>query len=209
MKDLKNLPIVLNIVLAIGLIALYIIHFTSKPHHQFINSDISKEETGVMISEGVSIAWVNMDSVLTNYDMYFDIQKELEQKGRKMESDMNVRTRDFEKQMVDFQDKVQKGLVTRSQAQNMQQDLAEKEQQLYAFRDELRMKFAEEEQVMLRRIQQSINDFLKEYNKDKGFHVILSSTFGGSMLYGHPAIEITGDVLKGLNENYIKTRGTK
>ena len=97
--------------------------------------------------------------LLNNYDMYFDIQKDMEAKGRKMEAELNAKSSAFEKQMIDFQEKVQKGLVTRSQAQTMQQELAEKEQQLYQYRDELRMQFAEEEQVMLRRIHQSIYDY--------------------------------------------------
>jgi outer membrane protein len=110
---------------------------------------------------------------------------------------------------MDFQDKVQKGLVTRSTAQQMQQDLAAKEQELYQYRDELRMQFSEEEQVMLRRIQHSITDYLKKYNKEKGYQVILSGTFGGPVLYGNPAIEITQEVLVGLNEEYNKNKTSK
>jgi outer membrane protein len=44
------------------------------------------------------------------------------------------------------------------------------------------------------------------YNKDKGFHLILSSTFGGPLLYGHPALDITQEVLKGLNQKYSSER---
>ena len=91
----------------------------------------------------------------------------------------------------------------------MQQDLAAKEQELYQFRDELRMQFSEEEQVMLRRIQHSITDFLKVYNQNKGYQVIMSGTFGGPLLYGHPAIDITKDVLVGLNIEYQKSRPAK
>lgn len=206
---MKKASLVVNIVLAVAVVVLYVLHFMGKPNH--INSEVfSNEKTeGVALSDEYLVAWVNIDSLLNNYDMYFDYQKELEAKGRKMESEMNTRTRAFEKSMIDFQDKVQKGLVTRSQAQTMQEDLAQKEQELYRFRDELRMQFAEEEQVKLRQIQQNINDFLVEYNKDKGFHVILSSSFGGPVLYGHPSMEITKDVLKGLNEKYLQTRPTK
>ena len=87
--------------------------------------------------------------------------------------------------------------------------LAAKEQELYQFRDELRMQFSEEEQVMLRRIQHSITDFLKVYNQNKGYQVIMSGTFGGPLLYGHPAIDITKDVLVGLNIEYQKSRPAK
>jgi outer membrane protein len=203
---MKNTSLIINIVLAVAIAVLYVLHFTSKPR---VSGNMEEGVTSGSIefmADGLALAWVNMDSLLNHYDMYFDIQKDMEVKGRKMETDMNTRTRAFEKQMIDFQDKVQKGLVTRSQAQVMQQELAEKEQQLYLYRDELRMQFAEEEQVMLRRIQQSIYDYLKEYNKDKGYHIILSGSFGGPLLYGNPGIEITNEVLDGINIKYINSK---
>lgn len=204
---MKNVSIVINIVLAIAIGLLYTLYFTGKTNEEPVVVEDGAIVTGDYTGEA-GIAWVNMDTLLENYDMYFDIQKKLEEQGRKMETDMTSRTRAFERQMMDFQDKVQKGLVTRSTAQEMQQDLAAKEQELYLFRDELRQKFAEEEQVMLRRIQHSITDYLKEYNKDKDYQVIISHSFGGPLLYGNPSIEITKDVLKGLNEDYAKTRSS-
>jgi len=204
---MKKSTLIVNIVLGVAVVLLYVLFFIGKPKTAMVSFDGSAP---IEFTPGeYAIAWVNMDSLLNSYDMYFDIQSELEAKGRKMETDMTTRTRAFERQMIDFQDKVQKGLVTRSTAQQMQQDLAAKEQELYMFRDELRMKFAEEEQVMLRRIQHSITDFMTKYNQDKGFQVILSGAFGGPLLYGHPSIDITKDVIKGLNEEYSKTRTTK
>jgi len=204
---MKKTSLVVSIVLALAVVLLYILHFTGVPKMESRNNEHS--ESGEVFSGEIAIAWVNIDTILNSYNMYFDIQQELETKGRKMETDMTTRTRAFEKQMIDFQDKVQKGLVTRSTAQQMQQDLAAKEQELYQFRDELRMKFSEEEQVMLRRIQHSITEYLKIYNQEKGFQIILSSTFGGPLLYGNPSIEITKDVIEGLNEEYIKNNPKK
>jgi outer membrane protein len=207
LNEMKKTSLVVNIVLAIAVVLLYVLYFTGNTKTAYFEND--KGESTAIIAGEHAIAWVNMDSVLSKYDMYYDIQQELESKGRKMETDMTTRTRAFEKQMIDFQDKVQKGLVTRSTAQQMQQDLAAKEQELYQFRDELRMRFAEEEQVMLRRIQHNITDYLKEYNKDKGFQVILSGAFGGPLLYGNPGIEITKEVTAGLNTDYNKNKASK
>lgn len=163
-------------------------------------------QSNTQISGSFTAAWVNIDSLINNYDMYFDMQKELEESGRKSEAELTSKSRDFEREATDFQNKVQKGLVTRSEAERLQQTLAGKEQELYRFRDELRAKIAEEQQVKLRLIQVSITDFLVEYNKTKGYHVILSSTFGGPLLYGHPSLDITQDVLKGLNEKYSSNK---
>lgn len=204
---MKKSALIINVILAIAVVLLYVLHFVGIP--KGADEPETDSTTSEIVAGEKSIAWVNIDSVLNNYDMYFDIQKELEAKGRKMEADMTTRTRSFEREMMDFQEKVQKGLVTRSTAQQMQQDLSQKEQELYLFRDELRMKFAEEEQVMLRRIQNNITEFLKEYNKDKGFEIILSGAFGGPLLYGNPSIEITKEVTAGLNAEYAKTKTDK
>ena len=142
-EKMKNISLVINIVLAVAVAVLFYLHFKgdAKPAEDNILSGEKVE--GTALSNEFMVAWVNIDSLLNNYDMYFDIQKELEVKGRKMESEMNSKTRTFEKSMLDFQDKVQKGLVTRSQAQSMQEELAQKEQDLYRLRDEMRMQFAE------------------------------------------------------------------
>jgi len=166
-------------------------------------------KSNVQLSSTFSAAWVNIDTLITNYDMYYDMQKVLEESGRKSEAELSSRSRDFEKQANDFQEKVQKGLVTRSQAEQLQQVLGGKEQELYRFRDELRAQLAEEQQVKLRLIQQSITEYLAEYNKQKGYHFILSSTFGGTLLYGHPTLDITQEVLKGINEKYSSERKNK
>lgn len=169
----------------------------------------SDSKSNTALSSTFSAAWVNIDTLIANYDMYFDMQKAMEESGRKSEAELSTKSRDFEKQAGDFQNKVQKGLVTRSEAEKLQQELSGKEQELYRLRDELRARLAEEQQVKLRQIQQSINDYLVEYNKQKGFHIILSNTFGGPLLYGHPALDITQEVMKGLNEKYTAEHKTK
>ncbi|HSA05479.1 MAG TPA: OmpH family outer membrane protein [Tenuifilaceae bacterium] len=202
---MKKFTLIFNIVLALAVVALFVLHFTSKSGKSTVASN-GKTETTTELSANFTAAWVNVDTVLNSYDMYFDMRKELEVNSRKLEAELNAKSRTFEKEAMDFQDKVQKGLVTRSEAQQLQTTLANKEQELYRLRDEMRMQLAEEEQVKLRKIQNSITEFLKEYNEDKGYHIILSSTFGGPMLYGHPALDITNDVVKGLNAKYSVNR---
>lgn len=202
---MKKFTLIFNIVLALAVVALFVLHFTSKSGKSTVASN-GKTETTTELSANFTAAWVNVDTVLNRYDMYFDMRKELEVNSRKLEAELNSKSRTFEKEAMDFQDKVQKGLVTRSEAQQLQTTLANKEQELYRLRDEMRMQLAEEEQVKLRKIQNSITEFLKEYNEDKGYHIILSSTFGGPMLYGHPSLDITADVVKGLNAKYSVNR---
>lgn len=201
---MKRITLISNTLLTIAVVGIFSSCNSKSGENQATSTKENPANT--QLTSTFSAAWVNIDTLLNNYDMYFDMRKELEDSGRKLEAELNGKTRDFEKQAVDFQDKVQKQLVTRSQAQQMQTELQGKEQELYRLRDELRGQLAEEEQVKLRQIHQSITEYLVVYNKNKGYHVILSSTFGGPLLYGHPALDITRDVIKGINEKYISEK---
>lgn len=195
---MKKTNLIINILFGVAIVVLFVLHFTMGSKR----GDVKGTEGNAVLTEQFTAAWVNMDTLMNSYDMYFDMKNELEESGRKKEADLNAKSRSFEKEAYDFQDKVQKGLLTRSEAQQLQTNLAAKEQQLYQLRDEMRMQLAEEEQVKLRLIHNSIIEYLKEYNADKGYHLILSNTFGGPLLYGNPANDITKEVLEGLNKKY-------
>jgi outer membrane protein len=199
-----------NIVYACLIMALAVVGLTNcKSKTEGTPTKVTNEDvTNVKLSSNFSAAWVNIDSLVSNYYMYFDKQKELEESSRKSEATINIKSREFETQVKDYQEKVQKGLITSSQAQQLEQKLGEQQQELYRLRDELRAQLANEQQEKLGQIHKSITDYLAIYNKDKGFHLILSSTFGGPLLYGHPALDITQEVLKGINQKYSSEHNT-
>jgi outer membrane protein len=199
---MKKTNLIINILFGVAIVVLFVLHFTMGSKR----GDVKGTEGNAVLTEQFTAAWVNMDTLMNSYDMYFDMKNELEESGRKKEADLNAKSRSFEKEAYDFQDKVQKGLLTRSEDQQLQTNLAAKEQQLYQLRDEMRMQLAEEEQVKLRLIHNSIIEYLKEYNADKGYHLILSNTFGGPLLYGNPANDITKEVLEGLNKKYAAAK---
>ena len=88
----------------------------------------------------------------------------------------------------------------------LQQELAQKEQQLYATRDNLAMQLSEEEQVMYRQVLNEVMSYLEDYNAEYNYKYIFSNSFGGQLLYTDKSLNITRDVLKGLNEKYEKTK---
>jgi outer membrane protein len=155
---------------------------------------------------GEGLVYVNIDSLVRGYDMYFDLQKEFEANAKKKDGDFTGRMRKFESDARDFQDKVEKGLVTRSQAQQLQEGLAKREQELLQLRQNLQGELQEEEAVMMRQIQSNIQSYISEYNRTRGYSLILSNSGSNVVLYGDPALNITSEVLKGLNETYVKAR---
>lgn len=198
---MKKGTLAFYIAISVAVLGLYILFFVSKGSQEKV------VVAGGAASAKSVVAYVNIDTILAKYDMAEDLNKSLQSKSKKIESEFGSRVQSFQREAIDFQDKAQKGLVTRSQAEEMQGRLQQKQQTLSQQENQYRMQLAEEQQVALRNIHAKIVEFLKEYNKTKGYSVILSTTFyGGPVLVGNEAIDITGDVIKGLNDSYTPAK---
>ncbi|MGL5959608.1 MAG: OmpH family outer membrane protein [Bacteroidales bacterium] len=199
---MKKLSVILSVV-ALGL-SITAFTFVLLRSASTTSSFVSNPDAPVIASG--SVVFVNIDSLMRGYDMYFDVQKDFEAKAKKKDGDFTARMKKFETDARDFQNKVEKGLITRSQAQQLQEGLAKREQELMQLRQQLQMELQEEEAVMLRQIQSNIHDYIQEYNKEKGYSLILSNSGNNVLLYGASSLNITSEVLKGLNANYVKQR---
>lgn len=200
---MKKLTPWLNIVLIIAVAGIYFLHFTG---NESSKNEVSEEGIEQAIDRDYAIAYIDIDTLVSNYDLFIEKSDALNQKRSESEAELQMKSRSFESEVRDFQDKVNKGLITRTKAQMLQQELAQKEQELYATRDNLAMQLSEEEQVMYRQILNDVMEYLVEYNKEYNYKFIFSNTFGGQLLYTDKSLNITQDVLKGLNEKYANMK---
>lgn len=201
---MKRVNLVINIVLVIAVGVLFVLHFTG-------NEKSSPAQTEEKLVENNStgkggMAYINIDTLMNNMDMFFDVRNKLVDKQKSSEAELNSRSKDFEKGATDFQEKVQKGLITRSRAQEIEQELYMEQQNLINLKDRLSMELAEEEQVMNRQLIYYITDYLEEYNKEKNYQFIISNSLGGPLLYASDKQDITNDVVEGINAKYAKER---
>jgi len=194
---MKNLSVILFSVLFVALGALYFLHFTGGSEGR--NTE-TPAERGESTSSG--IVYVNVDTLIFNFDMFFDRRNELMGKQQKAEAELNSKARQYESSARDFQEKVSKGLVTRATAAEMEQSLLQKQQQLVDLRDNLQADLIEEEQVMNRQILEYITSFLEENKSQYNYEYILGKSFGGQVLYGDSSLDITRKVLDAINKKY-------
>ena len=154
-----------------------------------------------------SIVYIQLDSLVNQYDMFNDLRSELENKAQAIQDDLTKKGRSFESAAKDFQTKIEKGLLTRSQAEEQQQRLAERQQNLQNLSQQKQYELAEEEAVMSRKVMDAIYTYLEKYNQEKGYAMILTtSAASNTVIVGNPALDITQDVLTGLNNEYIKSK---
>lgn len=192
--------------------AAVLLAFTACQNKQQGTAAENTETAGTELAEKAApaVAYVQIDSLMLDYKLAEELRNTFQAKANKADREFNAKYQKFEKDMMDAQDKIQKGLVTRATAEQMQQQLMQQQQELMETRDRMMGELAEEEQVMNNRIYFAVTDYLKEYNADYKYAMILSTATGtGPVLHADPSLDITKEVLAGLNARYEAEKSGK
>jgi Outer membrane protein len=155
------------------------------------------------------IVYVRIDTLIMQYDMYSDLRTEFEAKAQSVQDDLNKKGRKFESDVKAFENQYNKGLLTRSSAEQQQQNLQKRQNDLQVLANQKQQELAEEEFVMNNRIMDAIKTYLEAYNAEHNFAAILTTSEATNVvIVGNPGLDITQEVVNGLNAEYIKTRNT-
>lgn len=203
----KNLPLLLTVICLVAVAFLYVFIFIIKPDSKSGPKQAEKEIYEALDVSSNSIVYINIDTVVNNYDLYFDLKQAFEKKFKTSEAELASKEKAYKKEVEDYQYKIQRGLVTRSDAQKLEQQLLGQQQNLLALQENLRLELAEEEQVMLRQVLNSIMVYLKELQLKYDYQFVFGTTsVGGNILYADKRLDITKVVVNGLNKNYKTER---
>jgi outer membrane protein len=160
-----------------------------------------------------SIVFFDMDKVMQGYDMANDLNSVVETKVSGIQAEIDRRGKKLEKDAADFQNKMDKGLLTQSVAQVQYQKLGEQQQAYQQYVVTKQQEMAEEQQVMLNQIMDAISSFVREFNEEHKYALILttssSNNISAPVVTGDPRLDITDEILAGLNAAYIKSKENK
>ena len=150
------------------------------------------------------IAYVNIDTLLTSYDFWVSLNEDMINKRENITAQINKEANALQKEMEQFQSKVDNNaFVSRERAESEYNRIMKKQQDLQAKQERLSNEFAAESAKNDQIIRDSINSFLKVYNADHRYTLILSR-IGDNILYADDAMNITQEVVDGLNARYAK-----
>jgi outer membrane protein len=194
---MKKLSVVLFVVLFLAVAVLYFFQFKGNS-----NSGKSNNANTVNMAPGQGVVYVNIDTVIFNFALFTDRRDELMTKQKNAEAELNSKASAYEKGVKDYQEKVNKGLVTRATAAEIEQALYQQQQELISLRDKLQSNLAEEEQVMNRQVLEYITKFIEENKTQYNYQFILGKSFGGPVLYSNASLDLTHQLLADLNKKY-------
>jgi outer membrane protein len=190
---MKNISLALNIVLLVAVSVLYYLYFAGRS---------SGSDKGLVSTEpgNLTVAYINADSVLKHYEYIKASAEILEAKKKKVEQDYVNRAQNLQGEITAYQRNMNN--MTIGQVRALEEDLAKKQQNLQLFEQRITQELMNDQAKLNEELYKRVTVFLKKYGEEKGLQLVFKLDPSSDMLYGQGALDITTDVLAGLNMEY-------
>ena len=188
---MKNLSIVLNVVLFVAVIVLYVLYFSG---HKSPETAMTSKVAGT--ADATKIVYINTDTLLNNYQLAVELNEAFLKKQEDRRTELNIKAKAIDQEGTEFQRKLQNnGFISEARAIEARDQLLVKQENFRRL---------QEQSELNKQLFDEITNFLKEYNKEKGFSIVLSTQLGGNVLYAEDGFDITKEIVDRLNANYKK-----
>lgn len=189
-------------VLAIAIIILYILHFTSKPS---VNGATGKELSVLLNDSSITlpIGYVNVDSLLMNYNFAKDLNESLLRREESTRATLNQREGQINSAAADFERKLRNNaFLTQERAQQEQTRILQMEQEYRQLAERLTQEFMLEQEKLNIQMEDTIKARMKEFNRNKNYEIIFSNRTTSTILLADEKYDITNEVVEFLNSKY-------
>ena len=166
----KNLPLILSICSLVAAIAALVCVFVL-PADTTPAAEVEQSEQSV----STGTVYFNLDQVLARYDMSIKLQADFEKKASGVDQELTRRRTKLENEDKDLADKLNKGLMTRSAAEVKYNELQKKVADFQQYGQQKQAELAEEQQVILNNIANSVMEYVQKYNAQKGYDLVLAT----------------------------------
>lgn len=151
---------------------------------------------------GIKIAYVELDTLMSQYQLYKDYSEVLTRKGNNIQKTLAQKQRTLENHAAALQKKYENnGFTTRDELERAQAGIQNEQNELAQLADRLNNEFNAEQARINEEARDSIQSFLKKYNKTKKYDYVMIKA-GDNLLIANPKYDITKDIVKGLNKRY-------
>ena len=202
---MKNTSLILSVISLIAVVVFGVLTLTKGGKQ----AEPATEEAATEAAQKGDIVYVDLDRILMEYDMANDLRSVVETKVQNIQAEVNRRGQKLEKEVTAYQEKTQKGLMTRSVAEVQGQKLQEQEIEFNNYAAQKQQEINEEQVVMMNQLGDAIQTFINKYNEEKQYAMIITNSGGAPVITADANLDITEAVLAGLNEEYIKTKNQK
>jgi outer membrane protein len=195
----KNISLVLNIVLLVAVAVLFYLQFSNQ-------TQIEDIESSGKLDKDLSVAYINSDSLLNNYEFFNDLAEQLQTKRQRLEAEYQNRAQGLQSEIEQFRRNVNN--MTIGQGRAVEEDLMKKQQNLMQYQEQLTQQLLQEEAQLNEKLYAKVSDYLKTYGKQNDLKLVLTYQKGSGVLYADDSLNITEQVIGGLNQEYQNDNAT-
>lgn len=196
---MKNASIALNAFLLVAVAVLFFLHFSGKKNN-VVASKSSSTTTSGNKSE-CKIAYFEMDSITNSFAMVKDVKSELAREEDQINRQLSQLQKVYSDKLTYYQKQAQ--TMSQVESERANREMLQLQETIRGKQQEMAQKYQDLEMRKKQEIKAKIEEYLKEYNGDKGYSYILAYE-PGIIFYRDTIYDITGDLLKGLNSKYKK-----
>jgi outer membrane protein len=198
---MKNLPIIFSSLALIGVAILFGMNIKSNKKSR---PDVitTKDSTGKeVVVAGARIAFVDIDTLESNYDYFKKRKVEFENRQKNIDAELEKMANTLQNEYAGLQKKAQDGLMSQAEGEAAQQRLMAKQQELELKRQNLGAKYLKDQDAFNKEIHDNLHKYIEQYNAEKGYDYILSYSKDGSILFANKDLDVTQDIIDGMNAN--------
>lgn len=193
---------IINVVFAVAIVVLCILVFAFRS-----GKASTSESAAISVADGTQmpIAYLNVDSLLAHYTFAQEAQEKLMSKQEDARLKLNQNARTLQSEMADFQKKYENNaFLSAERAQSEYQRLQKKQQDLEELENKLAQDIMMENQKLNIQLADSLSAFLKDYNADGRYQIIMSNNAKDNILMAADIYDITNEIVSGMNARYKK-----
>ncbi|MBI1767462.1 MAG: OmpH family outer membrane protein [Bacteroidetes bacterium] len=187
---MKNLSLILNGVLLVAVGVLYFLFFSNKKGNA----------SAITAPSNLKIAYIKTDTILKYYDFFKEMKIIYEAKNKRLDQDMQNRAQSLQNDINAYQRNV--GNLTIGQAKAVEEDLGKKQQNFRLYQQSVEQEVVNDQSKLQNELYGKITAFLKKYAEGSDLQVVMKYDQTSDVLFGGPGIDISKDVIKGLNEEF-------
>lgn len=196
---MRNISTYLSILALLGVGGLYYLHFSGQK-----KSGAHKVSSVSKGNNNFRIAYFDIDSLQEKYTYFKDASGELKTKESKLEEQISSLQNSYQKRLKELQEK--STTMTQSEGEAAEREVAQMNQKFQQKQMAMEQDLKKHQMDVMTDVRNRIENYLKEYNKERGYAFILSYQPGFMLYYRDSVYDITNDVIEGLNEEYKKEK---
>ena len=202
-----NTGTMLTTIAAIGLLGLYVLHFTGIGQGAIRLGEARQEAQDLKeVDAGIRIAYINSQILMQDYALAIQLRADFEEERTRLTNELGRRQRSFQAEVERFQREVQTGAITSTDAQIKERQLMQQQQELMQLNETYTNRLMQKEADMNQELLDALNEFLARFNAERNYDYVLGMAEGGGILYAADRHDITAEVLVKLNEEYQAAR---